>query len=175
MIYLPLFNGVSSDRPQSLKPWWTNCPAFESFELRVSIANEFTGNSGLNQNSQAKPDPLNSVTYLVAIAAATCIGLVDDEAHYLALFNVVKCYNANVAMAILRAALLHFVQNFLGSSGVEQRQLPHCPIVGFSCRVFVELNTGEIAVIDRVLNLASDLSVAERRQIGEGFVPTLFG
>jgi len=51
---------------------------------------------------------------LVAVAAAAAgvasgAGFVNDEAHDLALFDVVECNHANVAIAIFRAALLHFV------------------------------------------------------------------
>lgn len=111
---------------------------------------------------------------LVAVAASTRTWFVNDEAHHLALFDVVECYDADVAIRVLRTALLNFVQNFLRRSCVEQRQLPHCPVVLLRSRRFAELDAREEPVLDRVLDLTSDLSIGQRRQVGERFKTLLF-
>jgi hypothetical protein len=93
----------------------------------------------------------------------------DGEAHYLALLDVVKSDNADVAVGIRRAASLHFVQYFLGSLGAEHRELPHGPVAVLRRGSLVELNGREKAIVQGVLDLSIDLRIGQRRQVGERF------
>ncbi len=52
-------------------------------------------------------------------------GFVNDKAENLALLDVVKTYNTDKAVAILRTARLNFVQYFLSGFSTKQRQFPH--------------------------------------------------
>lgn len=112
---------------------------------------------------------------LVAVAAVARTRLVNDEAHHLTLFDVVKCHNADKAVGVLRAALLHFAQHFLRRGAVEHRQLPHRPVVLLRCRRLTELNAREVTLLNRVLDLTSNLSIGQRRQVGKRLKTLLFG
>lgn len=98
-----------------------------------------------------------------------------DKEHHLALLDVVETYNTYIAVGVLRAALLNFRQYFLRALGVEQGQLPHGPVVNLGVRGFVELNAGDVALVEHVLDLTVDLSIRQRRQVRKGFVTNLFG
>jgi hypothetical protein len=95
------------------------------------------------------------------------IGLVHGEAHHLALLDVVKRDNADVAVGVRRAAGLHFVQHFLGGFSAEHRELPHGPVAVLGRRSLVELNGREKAIVQGVLDLCVDLRIAQRRQVRE--------
>lgn len=110
---------------------------------------------------------------LVAVGAAS--GFVNDEAEDLALLHVVETNHPNKAVGILRTTGLNFAQHFLGGGGVKQGQLPHSPVVNLRIRGFIELDRRDIALTKDVSNLLLNLRVCERRQIGHGFVTTLFG
>jgi hypothetical protein len=97
------------------------------------------------------------------------VGLVYGEAHYLTLLNVVKSDNTDVAVGVRRAASLHFVENFLGALSPEHRELPHGPVAVLRRGSLVELNGREKAIVQGVLDLPVDLSIAQRRQVGERF------
>ena len=116
----------------------------------------------------------NPALSLVAVAAART-GLVHDEAHGLALLDVVKGNHADKAVGVLRAASLNFVQNFASGARVKQRQLPHGPVVGLRIRRFVELNTGKVALLKYVSNLTLDLGVAQGGQVRQSFVTAFLG
>ena len=98
----------------------------------------------------------------------------NDEAHSLALLAVVKADNANVAIAVLRAASLHFVENRTGASSTKQRQFPHCPVVNFRVGVLVELNSRNVAHLQTVVNLLFDLLIGQWGQVRESLKQTLF-
>ncbi len=100
---------------------------------------------------------------------ALFVGLMDGEAHYLALFDVVKSDNTDVAVGVRRAASLHFIQNFLGALSSEHRELPHGPVAILGGGSLVELNGREKAIVQGVLDLRVDLRIAQRRQVGERF------
>lgn len=53
---------------------------------------------------------------LEAIAA---VGLVDDERDRLALLDVIETNHADVGARVLRTALAHFVENFLGRTRLK--------------------------------------------------------
>jgi hypothetical protein len=95
------------------------------------------------------------------------VGLVYGEAHHLALLDVVKSDNTDVAVGVRRAASLHFVQNFLGAFSAKHRELPHGPVEVLRRGSLVELNGREKAIVQGVLDLSVDLSIGQRRQIGE--------
>lgn len=97
------------------------------------------------------------------------VGLVYGEAHYLALLDVVKSDNTDVAVGVSRATSLHFVQNFLGALSAEHRQLPHGPVAVLRRGSLVEFNGREKAIVQGVLDLSVDLSIGQRRQVGERF------
>ncbi len=126
---------------------------------------------------QCKTQPTGCVQSdrpLVAEATARA-RTIHNETVSLTLLNVVEGNNPNEAVGVLRATLLHFIQDFLRRSRTEQRQLPHRPVVGFSRRILVELDTGSEAVIENVLDLLQDLSIGQRRQIRKRLVTALFG
>jgi len=110
-------------------------------------------------------------TSLVAVV----VGLVNDEAEHLALLDVVEANYTDVRARVLRAASAHFVENFLSASCAEQRQLPQGPVVLLRVRIFAEFNSGDIALVEDVLELSGDLSVRQRGEVRQSFVTTLFG
>jgi hypothetical protein len=95
------------------------------------------------------------------------VGLVNGEAHHLTLLDVVKSDNTDVAVGVRRATGLHFVENFLGALSREHRELPHGPIAVRRQGSLVELNGRKKAIVQGVLDLLVDLSIAQRRQVGE--------
>ena len=82
-----------------------------------------------------------------------------DEASHLALLDVVKANNANIAVAVLSAAFAHFIQNFLDVGAIEHGKLPHGPIALVRVAVLVELDARDIALLNHVFNLTIDLLV----------------
>lgn len=110
---------------------------------------------------------------LVAVAAAA-VRFVNDEAEHLALLDVVKADDADVAIAERIAAFVDFAQHFLHAPCVKQRQLPHRPEVLGWLRSFVKFYSGNVALIEDVLNLPGDLLIIERRQIRQRFVAAFF-
>jgi hypothetical protein len=99
---------------------------------------------------------------------------VYDEALDLALLDVVESNNTDEATRIARAASLNFAQNFLRSSSVEQGQLPKSPVVDRRIGIFVEFDRWVETLLKGVLDLTSDLSIAQRGKVGKSFVMTLF-
>jgi hypothetical protein len=99
---------------------------------------------------------------------------VYDEALDLALLDVVESNNTDEATRIARAASLNFGQNFLRSSGAEQGQLPKSPVVDSWIGIFVEFDRRVETLLKGVLDLTSDLSIAQRGKIRKSFVTTLF-
>jgi hypothetical protein len=110
---------------------------------------------------------------LVAVVVAAT-GFVDDEAENLALLDVVKSNNPHIGVTVSVAALIDFLKHFLNTVCVKQRKLPHCPVVVGGFRSFVELDRREITLVEDVLNLLSDLLIAQRRQVGKSFVAAFF-
>jgi hypothetical protein len=99
---------------------------------------------------------------------------VNDEAQHLALLDVVETHNTDVGVGVLRAASTYFVENFLSAACTEQRQLPQSPVVLLGGRIFTEFNSGDIALVEDVLELSGDLSVRQRGEVRQSFVTTLF-
>jgi len=111
---------------------------------------------------------------MIAVLIASLVGLGNDEAENLALLHVIKTYYSDVASGILRTASFYFIENFLCGACIEQRQFPQRPVVLFWVRLFAEFYCWDIALVENVLNLSANLGIAERWQVGEGFVTTLF-
>ena len=98
----------------------------------------------------------------------------DDEAQDLALLDIVKAHNADIAVAVSAAALVDFAQDFLNARCVKQGQLPQRPVVLGGVRNFVELDRRNIALIENVLNLLGNLLIAQGRQVGKRFKALFF-
>jgi hypothetical protein len=103
------------------------------------------------------------------------VGLVNDKAQHLALLDVVETHNTDVGTGVLRTASAYFTENFLSARGAKQRQLPQSPVVLLRIRIFAELYSRNVALVEDVLELSGDLSIRQRRKVGQGFVTTLFG
>ena len=56
---------------------------------------------------------------MTAKLVAAGVGFMNNKAHGLTLFDVVKSDNADVAIRILGAALANFIKNFLGARNRE--------------------------------------------------------
>jgi hypothetical protein len=101
-------------------------------------------------------------TSLVAVG----VGLVNDKAQYLALLDVVEANYTDVGAGVLRAASAHFTENFLSIRSTKQRQLPQGPVVLLRIRIFAELYSRDVALVENVLELFADLGVRQRRKVG---------
>lgn len=103
-------------------------------------------------------------TYTLAfsILVTARIGLVNDETHRLALLNVVKANDSNVAVGILGTAFANFIENFLCRVCAKQRQFPHRPEVGIGFWAFFKLNARNKTLIQQILHLLDDLLVGHR-------------
>jgi hypothetical protein len=97
---------------------------------------------------------------------ARVVGLVNDKAQHLALLDIVKANYTNVGARVLRAASTHFTENFLSAGCAKQRQLPQSPVVLLRVRIFAELYSRDVTLVEDVLELSGDLSIRQRRKIG---------
>jgi hypothetical protein len=103
------------------------------------------------------------------------VGLVHNEHPRLALLDVVKCHHTDISTRVGGTAGLHFAQYLLGTAGIEHGQFPHGPIGIGGVGSFIEFHRRKEALFEQVINLAGNLRIAEGRQIGKGFVSSLFG
>jgi hypothetical protein len=87
---------------------------------------------------------------------------VNDEAQNLALLDVVETNNPHVTAIVFGTARTDFAQDFGSRSGIEQRQLPQGPEVLTRFGIFAKFHSGDIALIQDVLDLSSDLIVRQR-------------
>lgn len=106
---------------------------------------------------------------------AARIRFVDNKAHGLALLDIVKPDDADVAVGILRSTFAHFVEHVLGRRSAKQRQFPQRPVVIGGVGIFLELDGGNKPLLEHIIDLTSNLLIGQGGQIGQSFVAFLFG
>ena len=77
----------------------------------------------------------------------------DNKALDLALLNIVKTDDADVALGVGRTTLADFPQDILRRGCIKQWQLPHGPIVLRWIRLLIKFNGSKISIVKNILQL----------------------